>query len=218
MRGGRCASCLQLLFCSPGSWARRRAQVGPGVVGTAFRFEAIFDRTGPMSNLTTAPVRAWEQPIAADDSWIPAGHPAAIHCADPVLLPRAARLPSTPQCQSRQAHQTPTPGRSHPAPCKIPEPRRQVSRAATTGSPSASTARFACSTEPSLHAWRQNQWCPGAESNHRHCDFQSHALPTELPGRAGRPGGACGLGLIGRRLRPVQRNLTRWCRGGSMGR
>ena len=24
-------------------------------------------------------------------------------------------------------------------------------------------------------------WCLGAESNHRHCDFQSHALPTELP-------------------------------------
>jgi hypothetical protein len=27
------------------------------------------------------------------------------------------------------------------------------------------------------------EWCPGAGSNHRHCDFQSHALPTELPGR-----------------------------------
>lgn len=27
-------------------------------------------------------------------------------------------------------------------------------------------------------------WCPGAESNHRHEDFQSSALPTELPGRA----------------------------------
>ena len=26
-------------------------------------------------------------------------------------------------------------------------------------------------------------WCPGAESNHRHADFQSAALPTELPGR-----------------------------------
>jgi integrase len=26
-------------------------------------------------------------------------------------------------------------------------------------------------------------WCPGAESNHRHGDFQSPALPTELPGR-----------------------------------
>jgi hypothetical protein len=32
-------------------------------------------------------------------------------------------------------------------------------------------------------------WCPGAESNHRHCDFQSHALPTELPGRQGPPRG-----------------------------
>jgi hypothetical protein len=32
-------------------------------------------------------------------------------------------------------------------------------------------------------------WCPGAGSNHRHCDFQSHALPTELPGRRYRPKG-----------------------------
>ena len=36
-------------------------------------------------------------------------------------------------------------------------------------------------------SWRastglERGWCPGAESNHRHCDFQSHALPTELPG------------------------------------
>ena len=29
---------------------------------------------------------------------------------------------------------------------------------------------------------REGGWCPGADSNHRHCDFQSHALPTELPG------------------------------------
>src|SRR5215467_8844598 len=28
------------------------------------------------------------------------------------------------------------------------------------------------------------RWCPGAELNHRHTDFQSVALPTELPGHA----------------------------------
>lgn len=34
------------------------------------------------------------------------------------------------------------------------------------------------------------KWCPGPESNQRHCDFQSHALPTELPGHF-RPAGTC---------------------------
>ncbi len=29
-------------------------------------------------------------------------------------------------------------------------------------------------------------WWPGAGSNHRHTDFQSAALPTELPGHAKR--------------------------------
>ena len=38
-----------------------------------------------------------------------------------------------------------------------------------------------------LTAWRRrhkfsNKWCPEAESNHRHGDFQSPALPTELSG------------------------------------
>ena len=40
------------------------------------------------------------------------------------------------------------------------------------------------------YIWKQNNfhkldglfWCPEAESNHRHGDFQSPALPTELSG------------------------------------
>src|SRR4051812_3417381 len=44
---------------------------------------------------------------------------------------------------------------------------------------------FGCVAAP--RAAKGEAWCPGAESNHRHCDFQSHALPTELPGRRMRP-------------------------------
>lgn len=29
----------------------------------------------------------------------------------------------------------------------------------------------------------KEDWCPGTESNRRHRDFQSLALPTELPGQ-----------------------------------
>ena len=55
------------------------------------------------------------------------------------------------------------------------------------------------------------KWCPGADSNHRHADFQSAALPTELPGlrqayiartAAAKP--AAGNGIAARPLR-VQR-------------
>ena len=30
--------------------------------------------------------------------------------------------------------------------------------------------------------WRRKEWWPGTELNRRHYDFQSYALPTELPG------------------------------------
>ena len=38
-----------------------------------------------------------------------------------------------------------------------------------------------CGTREKLDfPWKK--WCPGADLNHRHADFQSTALPTELPG------------------------------------
>src|SRR3546814_11106063 len=43
-------------------------------------------------------------------------------------------------------------------------------------------------------------WCPGTGSNRRHCDFQSHALPTELPGhirRAPEERGALIVAIVG---------------------
>ena len=51
----------------------------------------------------------------------------------------------------------------------------------------------------------RNKWCPEADLNHRHADFQSAALPTELPGRAGRAGLA--IGPPADKIRPAERGL-----------
>ncbi len=46
-----------------------------------------------------------------------------------------------------------------------------------------------------------NGWCPGTESNRRHRDFQSRALPTELPGP--NPSGRRRAGASARSSEPV---------------
>ena len=52
-----------------------------------------------------------------------------------------------------------------------------------------------------LYQHKSNDWCFGAESNHRHGDFQSPALPTELPKQnIGDPEGARTLDLQRDRL------------------
>ena len=41
--------------------------------------------------------------------------------------------------------------------------------------------QISCSASWATPAYINYTWCLGAESNHRHRDFQSLALPTELP-------------------------------------
>src|SRR5205809_4131166 len=50
-------------------------------------------------------------------------------------------------------------------------------------------ARFTGASDAYPKRGHTIRWCPGAGSNHRHRDFQSRALPTELPGllMTGRP-------------------------------
>src|SRR5690606_5258157 len=66
----------------------------------------------------------------------------------------------------------------------------------------AGTSAFKSATE------HREEWCPGTESNRRHCDFQSHALPTELPGQVRGParmaGSAVGASAYGQGARPWQ--------------
>ena len=104
----------------------------------------------------------------------------------------------------------------------FPQQRTEsFTRASAKEKRSGSTLRFGIpSAVVLILIWR---WCPGAESNHRHCDFQSHALPTELPGpRSHSPNGVGGGCLAHARTRIkrqpnagrvfVSRRVRRWRR------
>ena len=62
------------------------------------------------------------------------------------------------------------------------------------GRPSAPHASGPPRNGPTVDGNDGPEWCPGAESNHRHRDFQSRALPTELPGLR------CGTTAAGKRI------------------
>ena len=91
--------------------------------------------------------------------------------------------------QDRQASEPmpPAPHRRHDAPYR-PIALPKVSNSAA--------GRAQQDAKSLISLTKRLEWCPGAESNHRHRDFQSRALPTELPGhvadpcrpRIGRPG------------------------------
>ena len=97
--------------------------------------------------------------------------------------------------------------------CSIPRARRRIS-AVAPGAPLGGVQQHDAPNRAASSNTRREgaseRWCPGAESNHRHCDFQSHALPTELPGRpAGGTSARIGAGCIITAPKPVQHRTVR---------
>ena len=62
------------------------------------------------------------------------------------------------------------------------------------------------------------KWCPGAESNHRHEDFQSTALPLSYPGTEAAIGARSGRCLLMPASEPVQCFALELWRGFAHGR
>src|SRR6187549_1359570 len=56
-------------------------------------------------------------------------------------------------------------------------------------------------------------WCPGTELNRRHRDFQSRALPTELPGH-GRVGRGAYKGRVAQLSSPLDGSVSSPSAGG----
>ena len=113
----------------------------------------------------------------------------------------AKRRPSAPWISAQSISPT-TPVRPHASPeadrvsNEAPARHHQVHELSPNFQSAPTRSTWSLQTDPGQPRTAQSQlhrtpdldrlcrkWCPGAESNHRHCDFQSHALPTELPGQ-----------------------------------
>jgi hypothetical protein len=80
-------------------------------------------------------------------------------------------------------------------------------------------------SDPRLQPWQgctlplsyARKWCLGAESNHRHEDFQSSALPTELPRQMAELTGIepAISGVTGRHVKPLHYSSPWWAVTGS---
>src|SRR6218665_1583513 len=73
---------------------------------------------------------------------------------------------------------------------RVDQPQLRVQRGAHRHHAHAPVTRQRKKKTTQTGVWRPRTFrtvCPGPESNQRHGDFQSPALPTELPGRASRP-------------------------------
>ena len=91
--------------------------------------------------------------------------------------------------------------RLEPPDCRTPLPRRR--RGAWRSRRGRRRSRF------SRFRRLERGWCPGEESNHRHRDFQSRALPTELPGQDARRSGRRLIDNLAGAVQPTRQAFRR---------
>jgi hypothetical protein len=146
-------------------------------------------------NLTGEPARSYRllSNFAVEFLWQPAGttsrgsFPTGIPGRSPASqCTIGGRLTCTRRDQRFQAHRKPAPlQRLRTCTGQVAHKLDRTQAHTCLGRQRA--AELARQGNPSDERSGRKEWCLGADSNHRHADFQSAALPTELPRLAGLP-------------------------------